>query len=304
MANWKIYKDGFKVYLKLEKSLSTNSIKSYIEDVNKLETFIGNHGGLTDPRKINSDDLEEFVRDIAKSGITSTSQARIISGIRAFFKYLIMENEINEDPTSLLESPKLGRKLPEFLSEQEIESMIECIDRSTKEGERNRAMVETLYGCGLRVSELTGLKISDLHFEEEYILVTGKGNKQRLVPIGKIAMKHINLWLTNFRPIIKVKKSSEDTLFVNRNGGSLSRIMVFNIIKDLAAKAGIKKTISPHTLRHSFATHLVTGGADLRAVQEMLGHESITTTEIYTHLDRKYLRENIMNFHPRNKRKK
>ena len=304
MANWKIYKEGFKVYLKLEKSLSLNSIESYLDDVTKLEHFLTEKFGKSDPRKTNSEDLELFVKDVANLGVATTTQARIISGVRAFFRYLIMENEISEDPTTLLESPKTGRKLPEFLSEEEIEGMLNCIDKSSKEGERNCAILETLYGCGLRVSELVGLKISDLHLEEEYILVTGKGNKQRLVPIGEIAIKHIKLWQDHYRSTLKIKKEAEDTLFLNRNGGKLSRIMVFTIIKDLAAKAGIKKTISPHTLRHSFATHLVTGGADLRAVQEMLGHESITTTEIYTHLDRKYLRENIMNFHPRNKKKK
>ncbi|MFN5182950.1 MAG: tyrosine recombinase, partial [Bacteroidota bacterium] len=258
----------------------------------------------TYPLKATSEELEKFIKLIAKSGIASTSQARIISGVRAFFKYLIIENEINEDPSTLLESPKLGRKLPEFLSENEIEMMINAIDRSTKEGERNVAIIETLYGCGLRVSELSGLKISDLHLEEEYILVTGKGNKQRLIPIGEIAIKHIKIWMDQYRIHLKIKKEAEDILFLNRNGIKLSRVMIFNIIKDLAVKAGIKKNISPHTLRHSFATHLVTGGADLRVVQEMLGHESITTTEIYTHLDRKYLRENILNYHPRNKKEK
>ena len=280
--------------------MSVNSVDSYIDDVTKLEQFMLNSGEETDPKKISSDQLEEFVKWIAKTGVAATTQARIISGVRAFFKYLIMENEINDDPTALLESPKLGRKLPEFLSEEEIESMIDAIDRSSREGERNRAIIETLYGCGLRVSELVGLKISDLHLEDEYIMVTGKGNKQRLVPISQIAIKHIKLWQENFRLAIKVKKEAEDILFLNRNGGKLSRIMVFNIVRDLAQRSGIKKTISPHTLRHSFATHLVTGGADLRAVQEMLGHESITTTEIYTHLDRKYLRQNILNYHPRN----
>lgn len=290
------------MYLRMEKSLSENSIEAYADDIEKLENyFLEKHSGQS-PVTASSEQLEDFVRSVSESGVAATSQARIISGVRAFYKYLVMENEISDDPSSLLQTPRLGRKLPEFLSIEEIDKMLYCIDRSSKEGERNRAIIETLYGCGLRVSELVNLKISDLHLEEEYILVTGKGNKQRLVPIGLIATKHIRIWMNDVRVHWPIKAEAQDVLFVNRRGGKLSRVSVFTIIKELAFKAGIRKTISPHTLRHSFATHLVMGGADLRAVQEMLGHESITTTEIYTHLDRKYLRENIMLFHPRNRK--
>jgi integrase/recombinase XerD len=301
LSLWTIYKEGFKAWLRTERSLSENSVQSYLDDVDKLERFfVESYSGIT-PVKASAKQLEEFVRWISASGIATTTQARIISGIRSFFKYLVVEDEIKDDPSALLESPKTGRKLPEFLNEEEVDKMLYAIDRSSKEGERNRAIIETLYGCGLRVSELVNLKISDLHLEEEYILVTGKGNKQRLVPIGILATKHIKIWMEEWRNKLKISDAAEDILFVNRRGGKLSRIMVFNIIKELALKAGIKKNISPHSLRHSFATHLVAGGADLRAVQEMLGHESITTTEIYTHLDTKYLRDSIMKFHPRNK---
>jgi integrase/recombinase XerD len=302
MSVWKSYKDGFKIYLRMEKSLSENSISAYTDDIEKLETFFREKYGTQSPVSATSAQLEEFVHVISATGVAAASQARIISGVRAFYKYLVMENEITNDPSSLLETPRVGRKLPEFLNVEEIDKMLYAIDRSSKEGERNRAIIETLYGCGLRVSELVNLKISDLHLEEEYILVTGKGNKQRLVPVGILATKHIKIWMQEVRVHWTVQKEAEDILFINRRGGKLSRVSVFNIIKDLAEKAGIHKTISPHTLRHSFATHLVMGGADLRAVQEMLGHESITTTEIYTHLDRHYLRENIMSFHPRNKK--
>jgi integrase/recombinase XerD len=234
-------------------------------------------------------------------GLGATSQARIISGIRSFYKYLSLENEINFDPSLLLDFPKTMRKLPETLGVPEIDLIMKQIDYSQKEGQRNRAMLETLYGCGLRVSELVDLKISDLHFKEDYIMVIGKGDKQRMVPIGDYAKKFITIYLKEIRPLMPVAKANTDTLFLNRRGGKISRVMVFLIIKDLVEKAGIKKTISPHTFRHSFATHLLEGGADLRAIQEMLGHQSITTTEIYTHVDNHYLRENIISFHPRNK---
>jgi integrase/recombinase XerD len=301
LSHWTIYINGFKAYLRTERSLSENTIQAYMDDVTKLESYISERQNAISPVKITKENLELFLHEIYGSGISATSQARIISGVKSFFKYLLIENEITQDPSSLLEAPKTGRKLPEFLSVEEIEKMIAAIDRSSAEGERNRAIIETLYGCGLRVSELVDLQITNLHLEEEYILVNGKGNKQRLVPVGALAIKHINIWLREKRVHHTIKKQDEDIVFLNRRGGKLSRVMIFHIIKDLAEKAGIKKNISPHSLRHSFATHLVSGGADLRSVQEMLGHESITTTEIYTHLDRKFLQQTILNYHPRNK---
>jgi integrase/recombinase XerD len=235
--------------------------------------------------------------------LNARSQARIISGIRAFFKYLLLENIITKDPSELLESPKVGRRLPEILSVSEIDRMISALDQSTNEGLRNKAILEVLYGCGLRVSELVNLRLSNLYFGPGFIKITGKGNKERLVPIGEITIKYVSLYLDNVRNHLSISRDSADIVFLNRHGKKLSRVMIFNIIKDLAIKTGIHKNISPHTFRHSFATHLVEGGADLRAVQEMLGHESITTTEIYTHLDREYLRDTILSFHPRSKYK-
>ncbi|MGZ3882871.1 MAG: site-specific tyrosine recombinase XerD [Bacteroidia bacterium] len=302
MDNWTSYKIQFKQYLQLERSLSKNSIEAYTDDVNKLEHYAKEHLGNTAPQNIELQQLQEFVRSLSKDNKMATSQARIISGIKAFYKYLLIENAVKQSPAELLETPKTARKLPVFLSIDEIDRIQSMIDRSTKEGERNLAMLEILYSCGLRVSELVGLKISDLHFNDDYIKVTGKGSKERLVPIGKSAKKLVKNYISGIRVHLPVKKSAEDIVFLNNRGSALSRVMVFLIIKELAAKAGIKKKLSPHTFRHSFATHLVEGGADLRAVQEMLGHESITTTEIYTHLDRQYLRDNILNFHPRNKK--
>lgn len=297
--NWQIYIDGFRNYLRLERSLSENSVEAYIGDVKKLSDFLAFSSPDTGPKDLQLNHLQEFTGWIHEAGLGARTQARIISGIKAFYKYLLLENEIKNDPTELLEAPRLGRKLPETLSIVEIDRMIAEIDLSKAEGERNKAIIETLYGCGLRVSELINLKISDLFPSEQFIRVTGKGNKERLVPIGKTALKHINLYLENIRNHLNIRKGEEDILFLNRNGKRLSRVMIFYIIRDLAERAGISKTISPHTFRHSFATHLVEGGADLRAVQEMLGHASITTTEIYTHLDRDYLRSNILEFHPR-----
>jgi integrase/recombinase XerD len=278
-----------------------NSIEAYTDDINKLEHYSELHLNKRTPQHIELQDLQAFTRWISEMGFSTASQGRIISGIKTFYKYLVLENELEQSPAELLEAPKITRKLPVFLSTVEIDKMQSVIDRSTAEGERNMALLETLYSCGLRVSELVGLKISDLHLNEDYIKVTGKGNKERLVPIGKSAKKLLKNYIGKVRAHLPVKKKAEDIVFLNRRGGGLGRVMVFYIIKDLAAKAGIKKKLSPHTFRHSFATHLVEGGADLRAVQEMLGHESITTTEIYTHLDRQYLRDNILSFHPRNK---
>ncbi len=298
-VNWDIQIKGFKSYLRLEKSLSDNSIQAYLRDVGKLRQFIEMQPGQPlSPEKVQAGTLNDFIVWIHGLGMSAHSQARIISGIRAFFKYLLLEDLIDSDPSQLLDLPRAGRKLPDTLSADEIENMIAAIDLSKAEGGRNRAIIETLYGCGLRVSELTNLKISNLHFDLGFLKITGKGNKQRWVPIGGQAMKQIDSYLKLIRLHLDIKKGNEDFVFLNRNGAKLSRVMIFYIIKDLAEKAGIQKTISPHTLRHSFATHLVEGGADLRAVQDMLGHESITTTEIYTHLDRHYLRETIETYHP------
>lgn len=297
--NWKIYIHGFKSFLALEKSLSENSIEAYLHDVEKLVQFLEYKKYSLSPKDIDLKHLQEFLKWIHELGMSATSQARIISGIKGFYKYLLLENVLNNDPTSLLEAPRLGRKLPDTLSIQDINKIIDAIDLSLPEGQRNRAMLETIYSCGLRVSELVNLKISNLFFNDGFIKVIGKGDKERLVPIGSVAIKQINIYRDEIRCHLAIKKDQEDFLFLNRRGAKLSRVMVFTIIKQLAFKIGLKKHISPHTFRHSFATHLIEGGADLRAVQEMLGHESITTTEIYTHLDRDYLRQAIIQFHPR-----
>lgn len=297
--NWNVYIKGFKSFLSLEKSLSENSIEAYLHDVNKLVQFLEFQKYDLSPKDIQLKHLQEFVQWVNELGMTATSQARLISGIKSFYKYLLLENVLNVDPTALLEAPRLARKLPDTLSLAEINKLIDAIDLSRKGGQRNKAMLETLYSCGLRVSELVNLKISNLFFNEDYIKVTGKGDKERLVPIGSVAIKQIEIYKDEVRCHLVIKKDQEDFLFLNNRGSKISRIHVFTTIKQLAFKARIKKKISPHTFRHSFATHLIEGGADLRAVQEMLGHESITTTEIYTHLDRDYLREAIIRFHPR-----
>ncbi|HEY8920500.1 MAG TPA: site-specific tyrosine recombinase XerD [Chitinophaga sp.] len=296
---WNVYLKGFSAYMQLERSLSANSVQAYIRDVEKLEQYLLANNKKISPEQVTLDDLQSCTQWIAQLGMTATSQARIISGIKAFYKYLLMEDLIKEDPTQLLEAPKIRRKLPDVLSFDEIESIIGQIKAGTPEGQRNRAILETMYSCGLRVSEVVNLKISQLHFDAGFIRVIGKGNKERLVPIGRDAMKYINLYANEIRVHVPIKKGQEDTLFLNRRGSGLSRVMIFLVIKELTAAAGIQKQVSPHTFRHSFATHLVEGGADLRAVQEMLGHESITTTEIYTHLDREYLRDTLQRFHPR-----
>lgn len=297
--SWPVYIKGFKSFLALEKSLSNNSVAAYLHDVEKFVQFLEYKKYTYSPKDIELKQLQEFLKWITELGMTATSQARIISGIKSFYKYLLLENVLNVDPTALLEAPKLGRKLPDTLNIEDINMILEAIDLSTPEGQRNKAMLETLYSCGLRVSELVNLKISNLFFNDGFIKVIGKGDKERLVPIGSVAIKQITIYQTEIRCHLAIKKEHEDILFLNRRGAKLTRVMVFTIIKRLAEKSGIKKHISPHTFRHSFATHLIEGGADLRAVQEMLGHESITTTEIYTHLDREYLREAIIRFHPR-----
>lgn len=295
---WEVYKKGFKAYLQLEKSLSVNSVAAYLRDVDKLTDFLQVTNCLKAPEEIILKDLQQFVQWAAELGITASSQARIISGVRSFYKYCLTENIVTIDPSALLEAPKLKRALPDVLSFEEIERIIAQINVSTPDGARNKAMLEALYSCGLRVSELVDLRLSWLYLDVGFIRVIGKGNKERLVPIGSDAVKYIKIYKDQVRVHQRIQKGFEDVLFLNRFGKSLSRIMVFLIIKALASKAGITKNISPHTFRHSFATHLVEGGASLRAVQEMLGHESITTTEIYTHLDRDYLRATLQQFHP------
>jgi len=297
--DWKEQISDFKTFLKLEKSLSENSIEAYINDVIKLTTFMEMRNIDLPPENIELSHLKEFIQWFNELGLSARSQARVISGIKAFYKYLLLEDVIEKDPTTLLESPKIGRKLPEVLSVKEIDLIISQIDLSKPEGQRNKAMIEVLYSCGLRVSELTGLKLSNVYFDQGFIRVIGKGNKERLVPIGSKAIHEIDFYLADRNKLTSISRDSEDILFLNRRGHKLTREMVFTIIRDLVKKSGIKKNVSPHTFRHSFATHLIDGGADLRAVQEMLGHESILTTEIYTHLDRQYLRDAIIRFHPR-----
>jgi len=296
---WESEIRDFKNYLKLERGLSDNSIEAYLRDINKLKEFCL---GLERPINIETvitPTLTSFLVALNQFGLSAHSQARIISGIKAFYKYLVLEKRIDNDPTILIDAPKLGRKLPDTLDLHEIDILLETIDHSKPEGTRNRAILEVLYSSGLRVSELTNLKLSNLFLEPGFLRVVGKGNKERLVPIGSEAIKYLNIYLKEVRAKQKIKKGEEDIVFLNRNGGRLSRVMIFTVIKNLAASAGLKKKVSPHTFRHSFATHLIEGGADLRAVQEMLGHESITTTEIYTHLDKGYLKQIIEEFHPR-----
>lgn len=295
--SWESSIKEFKYYLQIERSLAKNSVEAYIRDINKLATYCSkiNKTEISTSTK----DIRKFILELNDNGISARSQARIISGIKSFYKYLIIEDYIVNDPTTLIDNPKIGLKLPDVLSIIEIDMIVAAIDLSSKHGERNRAIIETLYSCGLRVSELINLKISNIQFIEGYLKVTGKGNKERLAPIGSKAIKYISLYINEVRVHQKIKKDQQDYVFINNRGSKLTRVMIFTIIKKLVTIAGIQKKISPHTFRHSFATHLIEGGADLRAVQEMLGHESITTTEIYTHLDKDYLRSNLMQFHPR-----
>jgi len=295
--SWKQAIKDFETYLRLEKSLSENSIEAYTDDVSKLERYFAEKGIDRMPALVTYQDLKEFLAWFCADNQNARTQARTISGIRGFFRFLLIEGEIDENPASLLESPKIGFKLPEVLSVEEIDRMIAAIDLSKPEGHRNKAIIETLYGCGLRVSELVGLRLTDIHYGEGFITVTGKGNKQRLVPVSNKALREIDIYKPDRSRLYTIY--DQNIVFLNRRGRKLTRAMIFTIIKDLAAKAGIRKKISPHTFRHSFATHLIEGGADLRAVQEMLGHESILTTEIYTHIDRSFLRDTLMMFHPR-----
>ncbi|MFT3793950.1 site-specific tyrosine recombinase XerD [Flavobacterium sp.] len=296
--NWNSYLKSYQSYLKIERGLSDNTIENYAFDVLKLQDYLAEHGIEVSPVKITEETLQQFIYQVSRE-LNARSQARIISGLKSFFSWLIFEDYRNDNPLELIETPKIGRKLPDTLSVEEIDKLIAAIDLSLPEGERNRAMLETLYGCGLRVSELVALRISDLFFDEGFVKVTGKGNKQRFVPIGNTTQKFIEIYKNVIRSHLSIKKGHEDTLFLNRRGSQLTRAMVFTIIKDLAVKINLNKTISPHTFRHSFATHLLENGADLRSIQLMLGHESITTTEIYVHLDRKHLTQIVNTFHPR-----
>lgn len=295
---WQTYLKGFKAYLQLERSLSDHSVEAYLQDVQKLTQYLQLQNLPLAPADITYPILQQFVIWFSELGVAATTQARVISGIKAFYKYCLIEQIVNNNPTQLLEAPKTKRSLPDTLALQEIEQILATIDVSTPEGTRNRAMLETLYSSGLRVSELVNLQLSHIFWEEGFLRIIGKGNKERIVPIGRVALAEIERYKTHVRVHIAVQKGQEDVVFLNRRGRALTRVMVFLIIKEAVAKAGIHKTISPHSFRHSFATHLVEGGADLRAVQEMLGHESITTTEIYTHLDRKFLQQTLERYHP------
>lgn len=296
---WEEAKEGFEGYLKLEKSLSQNSVSAYINDINKLINYLEvKFGGMT-AEKVRLAHLKDFVKWLNEEGVSPRTQARTISGIKSFYKYLLLEEVTDIDPTSLLEAPKVGRKLPDILSVDEIDKLINAVDIYKSEGQRNKAILEILYGCGLRVSELVNLRISDLHFDKGYVRILGKSDRERLVPISRRAIDEVTAYKEGYRTSLKIDPVDEDILFLNRRGKKLSRVMIFTIIKNLADKVKLNKKISPHTFRHSFATHLIDGGADLRVVQEMLGHESILTTEIYTHLDRNYLQDTINQFHPR-----
>lgn len=301
MLQWSSSIREFRSYLQLERALSQNSVEAYLNDIAKLEQFINMKMPEKNPDTIDLADLKSFIEWINELGASARSQSRILSGIRSFFRFLFLTDQISKDPSDLIESPKIGRKLPEVLSTEEIDRIISAIDLSKPEGHRNKAIIETLYSCGLRVSELINLRLSNLYFKEGFIRIMGKGSKERLVPIGEKAIREINLYLEQRRLMPNIHNQSQNILFLNRRGKKLTRVMIFTIVKDLVEKAGIKKIVSPHTFRHSFASHLIDGGADLRAVQEMLGHESIITTEIYTHLDREFLREAILSYHPRAK---
>jgi integrase/recombinase XerD len=297
-VNWNSYIKSYQSYLRIERGLSKNTIDNYSFDIDRLCLFLEENSIAVSPITISEETIQQFIYSVSKE-VNPRSQARIISGLKSFFSYLIFEDYRSDNPMELIETPKTGRKLPDTLSIDEIDALISAIDLTTNEGERNRAMLETLYGCGLRVSELVSLKISDLFFDEGFVKITGKGNKQRFVPVGNLTQKYIQIYRDFKRTDLNIKKGHEDTLFLNRRGSQLTRAMLFTIIKDLATKIELNKSISPHTFRHSFATHLLENGADLRSIQLMLGHESITTTEIYVHLDRRFLTEVINNFHPR-----
>jgi len=297
--NWSESKKGYETFLRIEKSLSPNSVSAYVNDINKLITFVAEYYPNLTPETVKLAQLRKFVEWMNQKGISPRTQARTISGIKSFYKFLLIEEAVENDPTTLVESPRIGRKLPEILTDDEINKLIEAIDETKAEGLRNKAILETLYSCGLRVSELVDLKLSNLHFEQEFLRIAGKGERERLVPISKRAIEDIKKYLVNSRKKLTIEKGFENIVFLNRRGKKLSRVMIFTIIKNLADKIKLEKNISPHTFRHSFASALVQGGADLRTVQEMLGHESILTTEIYAHLDKEYLKDTVNKFHPR-----
>ena len=297
--NWLESKKGYETFLRIEKSLSPNSVSAYVNDINKLISFVEEYYPNLTPETVKLAQLRKFVEWMNQKGISPRTQARTISGIKSFYKFLLIEEAVENDPTTLVESPRIGRKLPEILTDDEINRLIEAIDDTKAEGLRNKAILETLYSCGLRVSELVDLKLSNLHFEQEFLRIAGKGERERLVPISKRAIEDIKKYLINSRKKLTIEKGFENVVFLNRRGKKLSRVMIFTIIKNLADKIKLEKNISPHTFRHSFASALVQGGADLRTVQEMLGHESILTTEIYTHLDKEYLKDTVNKFHPR-----
>mgnify|MGYP000909212858 FL=1 len=303
MADWKLYLKYFEAYLKIEKSLSPNSVEAYLHDIQLLLQYLSIENKNVNPDSLTLQDMEHFIAYLHDLGLSDRSQARIISGLKAFYKYLVIDEHVKNDPTTLLEGPKLSKKLPDTLSFEEIEQLISALDVSKDENVRNKAMLETLYSSGLRVSELIGLQISHIYFDVGFIRVIGKGNKERLVPIGSEALKHIEIYLEHVRTKLPQYPKYSDILFLNKRGTPISRVMVFLVIKQLAEKINLNKNISPHTFRHSFATHLIEGGADLRAVQQMLGHSSITTTEIYTHLDQQYLKESLSLHHPRYRHK-
>ena len=302
--NWTPDINGYKTYLQLERSLSGNTVEAYQRDIKKFVEYLELQGSEKTPQEIVRDDLSGYLTYLSELGLSARSQARMLSGVKTFYKYLLNEDLIDDDPTALLDMPRTEKKMPEVLTYDEVQRLLAVIDLSTDHGTRNRAMLETLYACGLRVTELINLKISNLYTDIEFVKVIGKNDKERIVPIGKEAVKHINFYKDSVRNRMKIPAESENILFLNRRGKKLSRVMVFNIVKDAAAAAGIEKNVSPHTFRHSFATHLIEGGANLRAIQDMLGHESILTTEMYTHLDNDFLRETIMTFHPRNQKEK
>lgn len=296
---WAEYLEGYKNYLRLEKSLSGNTIEAYLKDIRKFTDYLAERGFSGPPTEVKQENIREFIDFINENGMSASSQARALSGIKSFFKFLLLQDTIERDPSSLIETPKIGRKLPVVLTPDEVDKIVKAVDLGSETGYRNRAILEVLYGCGLRVSELVNLRMTDVHFDEGFIKVQGKGNKERLIPLGKKAKDAIVAYLQNYRGTLKIDRKDENTLFLNRRGKKMTRVMIFTIIKDLSIKIDLNKNISPHTFRHSFATHLIEGGADLRAIQDMLGHESITTTEVYTHLDKEFLKDTILRFHPR-----
>lgn len=296
---WSEYLDSYKNYLQLEKSLSGNTVEAYLKDIKKFTDFLENHGFSKQPSAVTQEKIREFIDFINELGMSASSQARALSGIKSFFKFLLIQDEIERDPSSMIETPKIGRKLPVVLTPDEVAALVMAIDLDSETGYRNRAILEVLYGCGIRVTELVNLRLTDVHFDEGFIKVQGKGNKERLIPLGQKAKDTIIAYIQNYRGTLRIDRKDENVLFLNRRGKKMTRVMIFTIIKDLAKKIDLQKNISPHTFRHSFATHLMEGGADLRAIQDMLGHESITTTEVYTHLDKEFLKDTIIRFHPR-----